>query len=195
MAKAVLPTNFQDDILSENMNNKRRYNVIQNSDGTISLEDATDYTQVGSNFGAAQINQTNNAINESADKNKIIDDIEDIVANTQPGMIAGALAVRELNSKCTIVENIPLSLNTNGYTNTTWAQKRGNEVKVYPQVIGVPVKNSTIATGFPSPKENIFVENTEFGIVQLDTSGKLLVNSPGATTSEYFFVPFSYFTD
>lgn len=103
MAKATLPVNFQDDILASSMSGKRRYNLIQNSDGTVSLEDVTDYTQVGSNFGAAQMNATNQAVNESADKAKIIDDLDDVVANKESGMIAGALAVAQLNDN-TIIE-------------------------------------------------------------------------------------------
>ena len=101
MAKAVLPTNYKDDIMASSMAGKRRYNLIQNSDGTVSLEDVTNYTQVGSNFGAAQMNQTNTAVNNSADASKIINSLSDVAANTQSGMIAGALAVRELNSKIT----------------------------------------------------------------------------------------------
>lgn len=65
MAKSTLVTNFQDDILAASMGGKRRYRLIHNSDGTVSLEDATTYTQVGSNFGAAQVNATNKAVNES----------------------------------------------------------------------------------------------------------------------------------
>lgn len=98
MAKANLPVNFKDDILKENMNGKRRFNMIQNGDGTVSFEDVTDYTQVGSTFGAAQINATNEAVNNAADANKIIDNLETIKANTQSGYIAGALAVKELSS-------------------------------------------------------------------------------------------------
>lgn len=98
MAKANLPVNFKDDILKENMNGKRRFNMIQNSDGTVSFEDVTDYAQVGSTFGAAQINATNEAINNAADASKIMDDLDTIKANTQPGYIAGALAVKKLNS-------------------------------------------------------------------------------------------------
>lgn len=98
MAKANLPVNFKDDILKENMNGKRRFNMIQNSDGTVSFEDVTDYTQVGSTFGSAQINATNEAVNNAADASKIMDDLETIKANTQSGYIAGALAVKALNS-------------------------------------------------------------------------------------------------
>lgn len=98
MAKANLPVNFKDDILKENMNGKRRFNMIQNSDGTVSFEDVTEYTQVGSTFGAAQINATNEAVNNAADASKIIDSLDTIKANTKSGYIAGALAVKALSS-------------------------------------------------------------------------------------------------
>lgn len=98
MAKANLPVNFKDDILKENMNGKRRFKMIQNGDGTVSFDDVTEYTQVGSTFGAAQINATNEAVNNAADASKIIDSLETIKANTQSGYIAGALAVKKLNS-------------------------------------------------------------------------------------------------
>lgn len=98
MAKATLPTNFKDDVLASAMGGKRRYNMIHNSDGTVSFEDVTNYTQVGSTFGAAQINATNEAVNNAADASKIIDSLETIKANTQSGYIAGALAVKALSS-------------------------------------------------------------------------------------------------
>ena len=106
MAKANLPVNFKDDILKENMNGKRRFNMIQNSDGTVSFDDVTDYTQVGSTFGAAQINATNEAVNNAADASKIIDDLDTIKANTKAGYIAGALAVKALDSNLGNV-NVP----------------------------------------------------------------------------------------
>ena len=98
MAKNTLPVNFQDDILNSAMDGKRRFKLIPNSDGTYSLEDATTYDQVGSNFGAGQINATNQAVNESADKNKVIQDIEAIRNVTEDGYIAGALALKHVDN-------------------------------------------------------------------------------------------------
>ena len=112
MAKQTLPTNFTDDILDASMGGKRRYNLIQNSDGTVSLEDVTDYTQVGSDFGAGQINATNQAVNESCDKADVIDDYDDLVANKAPGKIAGALAVAGLIGKLNVYE----TSNNGGWT-------------------------------------------------------------------------------
>ena len=92
MAKQVLPTNFVDDILSPSMGGKRKYRIIDNGDDTYSFEDVTDYTQTGSDFGAGQINATNQAVNESCDKADVIDDLDDILANQADGKITGAKA-------------------------------------------------------------------------------------------------------
>lgn len=59
----ALKVNFKDDILNASMNTKRKYNLVYNNDGTVSLQDATVYTQTGDLFGAAEINSTNDAIN------------------------------------------------------------------------------------------------------------------------------------
>lgn len=109
MAKQTLPVNFKDDILSSSMGGKRRYNLIQNDDGTYSLEDVTDYTQAGSDFGAGQINATNQAVNESCDKANVIETMDDITANQASGMIAGAKAVATLNKY--LSELLPKTIN------------------------------------------------------------------------------------
>lgn len=98
MSKTTLATNFQDDELDSSMGGLRRYKEIQNSDGTVSFEDVTDYTQIGSTFGASQINAINKAVNNSFDASKVIDDYDTLMATTQSGYAAGALAVKELNS-------------------------------------------------------------------------------------------------
>lgn len=71
MAKATLPTNYKNDVMSAAMNNRRRYSMIHNDDGTVSFVDVTAYEQIGSDFGAAEINAMNEAINASADKSLI----------------------------------------------------------------------------------------------------------------------------
>lgn len=122
MAKPTLPVNFKDDILNASMGGKRRYNLIQNSGGTVSLEDVTNYTQVGSDFGAAQVNQMNQAINESCDKDNVIETMDDIVANQASGMIAGAKAVAELK------DNIDQKVNKNDiHDGETTLAGRANE--------------------------------------------------------------------
>lgn len=61
---ADLKTTYKDDVLNTSANEKRKYNMITNEDGTVSLVDATDYLQVGDSFGAADINATNEKVNE-----------------------------------------------------------------------------------------------------------------------------------
>ncbi len=112
MAKATLPTNYQDDVLKSSMNGKRRYSITDNSDGTKCLDDVTQYDKVGSNFGAADMNKTNAAVNAAADASKIMDNVDDIAANTQAGYMMGALAGKQLiqnlgGYKFSVIDGIP----------------------------------------------------------------------------------------
>lgn len=92
----ALPTNYKDDVLGDAMGGKRRYRMIENSDGTVSFEDVTEYTQLGSNFGARQINETNEEVNQSVKKSDIIDTENGIKENSESGKVAGALAVKKI---------------------------------------------------------------------------------------------------
>lgn len=64
MIMADLKTNYVDDVLDTTKNQLRKYQQIQNDDGTVSFFDVTEYTQVGTSFGAKDINDTNAAIND-----------------------------------------------------------------------------------------------------------------------------------
>ena len=57
----ALKTNYKDDIFTGDY---RKYRQINNSDGTISLSDVTQYSQTGDKFGASDINATNQAVNQ-----------------------------------------------------------------------------------------------------------------------------------
>ena len=61
---ADLKVNYVDDVLDTTKNQLRKYQQIQNDDGTVSFVDVTEYTQVGTSFGAKDINDTNAAIND-----------------------------------------------------------------------------------------------------------------------------------
>ena len=88
-----LPVNFKDDILAAT-NQKRKYNLIQNDDGTVSFEDATEYQQTGSDFGAGQINATNNAINKIYSERIL--SLEEAALVTETGFFVDAMVVSEL---------------------------------------------------------------------------------------------------
>lgn len=62
---ANLRTDYKDDVLDTSVNTKRKYNMITNSDGTVSFEDATAYSQNGDSFGAADINSANEEVNNA----------------------------------------------------------------------------------------------------------------------------------
>lgn len=96
MAKSTQPTNFKDDILGSNMGGRRRYKMTTNSDGTVSLEDVTTYSQVGGEFKAANINATNEAINAAADKAKILTSLDDVKACTQSGYMVDCLVIKAM---------------------------------------------------------------------------------------------------
>ena len=168
MAKANLPVNFKDDILKENMNGKRRFNMIQNIDGTVSFEDVTDYTQVGSTFGAAQINETNEAVNNAADASKIIDDLDTIKANTKAGYIAGALAVKALSSN--LANNI-----VSGYSDTPI----GNGKSTATVSIKIPSDNCVIILAHP---EDTRATTT----LELPTGATLLLSDITSATGVYY---------
>ena len=129
MAKSTVPVNFKDDIMNSAMGGKRRYRMINNSDGTISLEDATTYDQVGSTFGAAQLNATNQAVNAAADEGKIIDDLDAINNVTKEGYMAGALALKQVNSN--LEEQPQFVYDENGQI-TGYTTKIGGADTVFP---------------------------------------------------------------
>lgn len=59
----ALKTNYKDDMFS----GRRKYQLINNDDGTISLDDVTSYQQQGDIFSSYDINTTNTAVNQNAD--------------------------------------------------------------------------------------------------------------------------------
>lgn len=75
----ALKTNYKDDVYSGN----RKYNMINNSDGTVSFEDVTSYSKVGDTFGAGDINATNAAINNrptTQEVNNLLESLEKLSA-------------------------------------------------------------------------------------------------------------------
>lgn len=58
-----LSTDFKDDILADT-SGSRKYQMVNNEDGTVSFIDVTEYAQVGSTFGAKEVNEIRKAIND-----------------------------------------------------------------------------------------------------------------------------------
>lgn len=130
MAKQVLPVNFTDDLLAESMDGKRKYRIIDNGDGTVSLEDVSEYLQTGSAFGAGQINSTNQAVNESVDKDKILKTLEEVSASTDSDAVVGRGAVAELNQNMTN----HITVNTNAFAGYPLATAIGKLLASFAEV-------------------------------------------------------------
>ncbi len=89
---ANLRTDYRDDVLDTSVNTKRKFNMIRNLDGTVSFEDMTEYEQNGDVFGAADINNMNEAVNHA---NNALGDLS-LVTMTQAEY--DALAVKDPNT-------------------------------------------------------------------------------------------------
>ena len=61
---ADLKTDYKDDVLDVSVNEKRRWIITENGDGTVTIEDATTYSQTGDIFGSADLNAITLAVNE-----------------------------------------------------------------------------------------------------------------------------------
>lgn len=65
---AELRTDYVDDVLDTSKNTIRKYKQIQNSDGTVSFVDVTEYLTVGTEFGAKDINDITKANNDLSEQ-------------------------------------------------------------------------------------------------------------------------------
>ena len=79
-----LKTDYKDAMFQGN----RKYQMIQNEDGTVSFEDVTEYTQEGDSFGAKDINDTNTEVEKKFDSSDVVDPM----VTTQAGFAADAKA-------------------------------------------------------------------------------------------------------
>lgn len=95
---ADLKTDYLDDILAESMNGKRKFRITKSDGSTedVTLEDISEYTQKGSNFGAGDINNTNQEVNLKFDS----DDVVDPMLATEGGFAADALKTKEAVNNC-----------------------------------------------------------------------------------------------
>jgi hypothetical protein len=122
---ADLKTNYVDDVLDTTKNQLRKYQQIQNDDGTVSFVDVTEYTQVGTSFGAKDINDTNAAINDVNGKLDTVteaivhDNITGIFTYTRIGHMCigcGTLTTtNDIDAYSTIVSNLPQTYTGNPY--------------------------------------------------------------------------------
>ena len=128
MLMSELLTNFKDDILAESMEGRRRYQMITNEDGTVSFVDVTEYEQIGSEFGQAEVNAIHREINRKFDSGDVVDPL----AAEEAGFAADAKltgdALREVSVKLHPVGSIYMSLDATDpglIFGGTWEQIKG----------------------------------------------------------------------
>lgn len=63
-----LKTNYVDDVLDTSKNEKRKYRMETNEDGTVSFVDVTEYIQVGDSFGSKDVNEITSAVGDLGSK-------------------------------------------------------------------------------------------------------------------------------
>lgn len=185
MSTTPLDTNFKDDILASS-NAKRKYQMTYNDDGTVSFQDVTAYSQMGSAFGAKEVNEERAAINKiNSDRIVTLDEI-DLV--TEPGFFVDAMAVKELNRKLeNITEYDPISgIGINYFS----AIEKYNSVCVSGNIWIASGSGWKTIANLPTP-----VAVTRFPVGygtavtsgQITASGELQINLKGGTNTAYEF--------
>ena len=147
MAYTPLRTDFKDDILDPS-NYKRKYKQVANNDGTFSFQDETTYQQVGSDYGAKEVNEEREAIN-NVYANKLVT-LDEIDLVTEEGFFVDALAVKELNSNLTktntVLENRkPIFIDSTATDFVTW--DTNNFLKSGVTYAFIVIVNSNIDSG------------------------------------------------
>ena len=94
---ADLRTDYKDDVLNINTNERRKYRMIPNADGTVSFEDVTDYVQNGDSFGSSDLNAITEWVNRSLTGADVVDNLE----STETKLPLSANMGREINEKIT----------------------------------------------------------------------------------------------
>lgn len=159
---ADLKTNYVDDVLDTSVNVKRKYNMIQNADGTVSFDDVTTYTQNGDSFGAKDINDTNAAVNElNSNLNKKQDKLTNPLTQTD--------VVNNLTSTSTVK---PLS----AYQGKVLNDKLFEKSRIAVVTGNMPSSESPNVTWLDYPegftRDNCII----IGFIHLDASGAIYRN-------------------
>lgn len=138
---ATLKTNYTDDVLNVSQNKLRKYQILNNDDGTISLIDVTDYTSVGSELTSNDINSITKQINSNTDKIGEAD-----ISAVGDGTTTGAISA--LNESLT-VKNVTADFVATNLI-SFMALKSGNEIRIF--FVGDTTKDFSLVTTKWKPK-------------------------------------------
>ena len=138
---ALLKTNYKDDILLDT-SGKRKYTMITNDDGTVSFVDATDYSQNGDTFGAADINATNTEVNEHFAS--VEESLEAL--NTK-------ISTSTFGSQVTLTKNTDYVCPADGYFRITCGYQKSSVARGY-------VNESELLTLSSTSSDSVTLDNT-----------------------------------
>lgn len=148
-----LKTNYVDDVLDSSKNQLRKYQQIQNDDGTVSFVDVTEYSTTGTSFGAKDINDTNAAVNEL--NNSLNSSNRDyFISVSQSNM-------NMLNTDNVLLTAEKIALINTQFTITTGANRQ----------ILISAKKPTVATPLT------VIGSSSWAIATIDTSGLITANT------------------
>lgn len=157
----ALPVNFKDDVLAAG-ETLRRFQMITNSDGTVSFVDVTNYSQIGSSFGAAQMNETNAAVNGRLDADDVVDPMTATIAGFAADALKTREAIEETENKIPTTLRNPYSLTIKG-NGTTLGAYNGASAQTFnitPASIGAIAKTLTNVTDWNNVTENGFYHSS-----------------------------------
>lgn len=94
----TLRTDFKDDVLDSSMASKRQYELTKLANGNYNITDASIYNQVGSDFSAQDMNDTNAQVNETTDKIGLSFNSSIKLGSTSSGVVSDAENAEEVGS-------------------------------------------------------------------------------------------------
>lgn len=108
----MLKVNYKDDIIESGIS--RKYIIENNTDGSVSFEDATEYAQIGDDFCAKDINATNKAINK-------LNNVTSVTLYNSQWVYSNSVYVQSVDVDGITVEDNPILLSAlaDGASSTT----------------------------------------------------------------------------
>lgn len=145
----ALSTDFQDDVLNTSANTKRKYQMTENGDGTVSFDDVTSYSQTGSDYGAKEIIEEREAINQMGGYQIIwrryIDFSQSAVPSLGTTTINGTFTL-ENDREADQIWAIPIAVSYGNVYSSITATSSATGSGNYTISVSVPVMNLTTET-------------------------------------------------
>lgn len=160
----ALSTDFKDDVLASS-NSKRKYNMIHNPDGTVSFEDVTVYSQQGSEFGAKEVNEEREAINELDSKKFDKSNVSNSLLTTEAGYALDARQGKVLSDRIGALGSLTTGVKTSIVNAINWLKSQ------------LDTTNTNVANLNNKLTPNI--HNRISGVPQTGTGGRIYAQKNG----------------